>query len=102
MPFRRPAERRYSVAKDFSRFPAGRGKDDGPRSGLHLREEMSSLLREESVLVVDLDGTLGYGSSFLEAAFSGLCREGQVRVESAEDPSLVLEVMGYVRSPYSP
>jgi len=32
-------------------------------------------LKESDEVKVDLDGTLGYGSSFLEEAFGGLIRE---------------------------
>lgn len=68
---------KLSIAKDFSEFPAGRHPDDGPYSGERFREELlvPRLKSDGSTVEVDLDGTMGYGSSFLEEAFGGLVRE---------------------------
>ena len=69
---------RVSIAKDFSEFPAGREPEDGPNSGQRFRDEiLFPRLKNASsgdVVEVDLDGTMGYGSSFLEEAFGGLVR----------------------------
>lgn len=67
---------KLSIAKDFSEFPAGRHPDDGPYSGERFREEFLApyLKSNDSIVEVDLDGTMGYGSSFLEEAFGGLVR----------------------------
>ncbi|MCP5246651.1 MAG: STAS-like domain-containing protein [Burkholderiales bacterium] len=65
-----------SVAKDFSETPAGRYYTDGPYSGQRFREEiLFPALTNYDYVIVDLDGTLGYGSSFLEETFGGLIRE---------------------------
>lgn len=63
------------VAKDFSANPAGRFKTDGPFSGEKFREEflVPALKRSEATKIL-LDGTRGYGSSFLDEAFAGLVR----------------------------
>lgn len=65
-----------SIAKEFSDCPAGRYRKDGPDSGERFRDELlyPALSKGETV-EVDLDGSLGYGSSFLEEAFGGLVRE---------------------------
>lgn len=67
-----------SIAKDFSEFPAGREPDDGPNSGQRFRDEILApkltSAGPEDYVEVDLDGTMGYGSSFLEEAFGGLVR----------------------------
>jgi hypothetical protein len=64
-----------SIAKQFSETPAGRTREDGPDSGQRFREELLvPMLTDNEVVEVDLDGTLGYGSSFLEEAFGGLIR----------------------------
>lgn len=66
-----------SIATQFSRTPAGRYKADGPKSGEAFRENMlAPSLRKYDRVTVDLDGTLGFGSSFLEEAFGGLVRMG--------------------------
>ncbi|MBV8603222.1 MAG: STAS-like domain-containing protein [Pelomonas sp.] len=66
-----------SIAKDFSPFPAGRYVTDGPFPGEAFRDQvLLPALREHGDVTVDLDGTNGYGSSFLEEAFGGLVRKG--------------------------
>ena len=68
-----------SVARDFSPTPAGRFLDDGPFPGERFRDEilMPALTAAgNGQVTVDLDGTAGFGSSFLEEAFGGLVRKG--------------------------
>lgn len=97
-------ERVISVANDFSRYPAGRYKSDGPFSGQHFRDDfVVPALRENELVVVDLDGTRGYGSSFLEEAFGGLVRLGFSTSDLRErlsfrstDPSLEAEIKDYI------
>lgn len=65
-----------SIAKDFSRSPAGRYRTDGPFSGEEFRESiLQPAIRKHDEVEVDLRGALGYGSSFLEEAFGGLVRK---------------------------
>lgn len=65
------------VATAFSRYPAGRTPNDGPFSGEAFRKQhLEPFLKRDETVVVDLDGTRGYGSSFLEEAFGGLVRAG--------------------------
>jgi hypothetical protein len=69
-----------NIAKDFSRTPGGRYFSDGPFSGQMLRDRylvpaLKAAEREGDRIVVVLDGTRGYLSSFLEEAFGGLVRE---------------------------
>ena len=65
-----------NVAEQFSRFPGGRYRTDGKFSGERFRDEfLVPALKIYGTVVVDMDGTLGYGSSFLEEAFGGLVRE---------------------------
>jgi hypothetical protein len=75
-----------SIAKDFSAFPAGRERKDGPYSGERFREEiLMPRLESSESLEIDLDGTMGYGSSFLEEAFGGLVRYHNMRYENLKD-----------------
>ena len=68
------------IAKDFSRTPGGRRISDGPFSGELFRDRLlAPALRRaretgERVIVI-LDGTRGYLSSFLEESFGGLVRK---------------------------
>ena len=69
-----------SVASQFSETPAGRYLDDGPFSGEAFREKLLfPALESNEIVQVDLDGALGYGSSFLEEAFGGLVRAKGMR-----------------------
>src|ERR1700691_5841505 len=68
------------VARDFSRTPGGRHISDGPFSGQLFRDRilapaLQEARRNNDRVVVILDGTRGYLSSFLEEAFGGLVRE---------------------------
>ncbi|WP_255504939.1 STAS-like domain-containing protein [Novosphingobium sp. EMRT-2] len=66
-----------SIANDFSPFPAGRKRNDGPFTGEAFREDVlrPKLTRGVSI-VLDIDGVEGLPSSFLEEVFGGLVREG--------------------------
>jgi hypothetical protein len=66
------------IAKDYSETPAGRYLTDGNYSGQRFRDEfLCPALNDKNneTVEVNLDDTLGFGSSFLEEAFGGLIRE---------------------------
>lgn len=102
--------RTISLARDFTKFPAGRYKDDGPYSGELFREiYLAPALELDESITVDLDGARGYGSSFLEEAFGGLVRLGfpAERVLSrislvSKDSSLIKEIHAYIRESLGP
>jgi hypothetical protein len=79
-----------SVARDFSQTPGPRSIEEGDFSG---EQFLASVLQPQFIeaiatgkkLTIDLDGTEGYATSFLEAAFGGLAR--------LYDPSQILETM---------
>lgn len=61
------------VAEEFSRYPGGSWRSDGPYSGEQFRQDLlAPALLKYSDVTVSLDGALGYGSSFLREAFGGL------------------------------
>ena len=76
---------KIDISKDFSDVPAGRYKKDGPNSGERFRDDIliPALLTGEKVEVV-LDGSEGYGSSFLDEAFGGLARNTEFTREFIE------------------
>lgn len=98
-----------SVAQDFSRFPAGRLRKDAKHSGQEFREErLIPALQTPGDVVVDMDGTRGYGSSFLEEAFGGLVRTGLFSRENLKrldirtsDPFLKVEIQQYMDDAWS-
>lgn len=64
-----------NVAKDFSRYPSGRYRTDSRFSGEQFRDDhLVPALQQFDKVFVEMDGTLGYGSSFLDEAFGGLIR----------------------------
>ena len=72
-----------NVAQDFSPVPGGRFDEDGEFNGSRFRREhLVPKLRSCECVDVVIDGTEGFGSSFLEEAFGGLIRvEGFSRAE---------------------
>lgn len=99
---------KYINVIDFSEFPGPRYERLGPNSGEKFRETiLLPALRTAPIeeLIVNLDGTAGYGSSFLEEAFGGLIRRG-IDYETAikicnniislEDESLIEEIRIYI------
>jgi len=95
-----------NIARDFSEVPVGRFYGDGPDSGERFRDELlEPALGEHEVVQVDLDGTDGYGSSFLEEAFGGIVRKLQLSPEDAarriklkgSDQSFVDEITQYIK-----
>lgn len=66
-----------SIANDFSKYPGGRYYADGEFSGEKFRDELLiPMINKYDTIEVNLDGTMGYGSSFLEEVFGGLVRKG--------------------------
>ncbi|MFH2077416.1 MAG: STAS-like domain-containing protein [Pseudomonadota bacterium] len=67
-----------NIGRAYTRFPLGRKKQHGKGSGEEFRELflLPALQGESPTVVIELDDTLGYGSSFLEEAFGGLVRAG--------------------------
>jgi hypothetical protein len=75
-------EMHISVARDYTRHPGPRYERQGAFSGERFRKMLVDNLKKVKRLVVDLDGTSGFGSSFLDEAFGGLIRyEGMTRDE---------------------
>jgi hypothetical protein len=92
----------FRVADRFT-CPGPRYKKLGENSGEKFREIIISSVRSGEDVVIDLDGTEGYGSSFLEEAFGGLIREGvphesvrNIKFVSNEEPDLIDEIKGYI------
>ena len=94
-----------NVAKDFTRFPAGRYKKNGETSGEAFRERfLEEPLRQGESLTIEFDGTVGYGSSFLEEAFGGIVRSLKLPSQfilahltlKSSDPTICDEVRDYI------
>lgn len=105
-----------NIAKDFTRTPGVRAPEEGLSSGEEflgrlLYPKFSEAVKQGVNLIVELDGTAGYATSFLEAAFGGLVRgEPKFRIpptklslvrkhlilRSLTDRFLVEEIMEYI------
>lgn len=95
------------IGAQFSRYPAGRFRDDGPYSGERFRDEvLLPALRSSGSVLIKLDGAMGYGSSFLEEVFGGIVRSraftpeqlrSMIKLEST-DGSLIDEIYEYISS----
>jgi hypothetical protein len=94
-----------NVAKSFTRFPSGRFKQNGETSGEAFREAFLEIpIKAGEEVAVELDGTIGYSSSFLEEAFGGLVRTLKIQPKVlkskltlvSEDATLLEEVYSYI------
>jgi STAS-like domain of unknown function (DUF4325) len=97
-----------SIAETYTVTPGPRYKDEGDFSGEQFREDFLEPLfararNENKKLVINLDGTLGYGTSFLEEVFGGLARNHKTEnvfttlvIVSNEEPYLVNDIQGYI------
>jgi hypothetical protein len=91
-----------SIARDFSKTPGSRRKTEGEFSGELFRESIlapivGDALANGDTLLINFDGTAGYGTSFIEESFGGLIRKHNFDYEklakclefvSAEDPDV--------------
>lgn len=98
------------VAKEFSSTPGFRTKEEGPFPAVDFRDNLlyprlKDAIENNDILMVDLDGSAGYGTSFLEEAFGGLIREcklsyqdikAHLQLKSDDDPSYIDEINGYL------
>ena len=96
--------------KDFSITPGSRYKDEGDFSGEEFRESIlepkfEEALRIKAKIIIDLDGTIGYGTSWLEEVFGGLARKyGSEKIleiidfKSDEEPYLVNDIKEYIKN----
>lgn len=99
------------VAKDFSRFLAGRYASDGSSSAENFRERIViPALRRGGIVAFDVDGVVGMPSSFIEEAFGGLIRNAisnglepndimnRVEIISKRVPAFAVEVRYFMEA----
>lgn len=83
-----------NISKQFSKYPGPRFRKEGEKSGEEFREEILEVafdqcIKSNNILLVNLDGGAGYGTSFLEEAFGGLARK-------YNNPNLILETIKFI------
>lgn len=96
-----------NIAKDFTDAPGGRYISDGKFSGEEFRQKYLEPAFKKGIeeITINLDGTFGFATSFLEEAFGGLARIEEIKKEdilkrlkfiSNEDPSLIIKIRKYI------
>ena len=101
---------KINVCKDFTDAPGPRYISQGDFSGEQFREEwlvpkIKEALETGDKILVDLDGTFGYTTSFLEEAFGGLTEIfqkevilGTIDFKSNDEVGLIDEIKEYISS----
>ncbi|MRS02704.1 DUF4325 domain-containing protein, partial [bacterium] len=98
-----------NIAKDFTRSPGGRKKEDGDFSGEEFREKFLEPAFEDrtntSKIRIIMDGCYGFPTSFLEESFGGLARKygkkdviNRIELISEEEPLLIEEIISYINA----
>ena len=77
------------IATDFSRIPGARYPEEGDYSGQEFRQNVLHPALKKAIemnvkLIVDLDGTAGLGTSFLEESFGGLIRRRPYKLQYSQ------------------
>ena len=97
-----------SIVEEFTRYPGPRFKWQGENSGEEffqsfLRPKYLEAVEKNLTLEIDLDGTEGYSSAFLDGSFGELSREfGKSKVIkvlsfiSIDEPFLIDEIRFYM------
>lgn len=100
----------YKISSQFTDTPGGRYRSDGKFSGEEFREDVLqkifiSSVSNEEILIVDLDDTYGYPSSFLEESFGGLTRafgvdlvKKYIKIKSDDDPMQIERINEYIEN----
>lgn len=99
----------YSIAESYTKKPGPRYIWQGSKSGQDFLENVlltlfDTVVIDNQILTINLDKTVGYGSSFLEEAFGGLTRErgiklvlNHLRFISHEEDFLIDEINDYIK-----
>jgi STAS-like domain of unknown function (DUF4325) len=105
---------RLSINEEFSHTPGPRYRREGPFSAEEfwatlLRSRFETAVAGGAVLLIDMDGVAGYGTSFVEETFGGLARaygtetvRRHLQVKCEQDDFILEEVWEYVDNPQPP
>ena len=103
-------DREFSIASDFSNTPGPRYRDEGDYTGEELRQDhllplIKQAAEDEKTITINIDGTHGYLTSFLEEVFGGLIRDDGfskdqldtiLKIVSEEEPYLLDDIKEYM------
>lgn len=101
-------ENYIKIATDFSLTPGARYRNDGRFSGEEfyetiLQKKFQSAIDNRQKLTIDLDGTYGFATSFLNESFNRLALDfgpdkvwENIILLSSEEPYLIDEIKEYI------
>ena len=98
------------LAQHFSKTPGARYPSEGAFSAQDFREKwlrpnLQEAINKNVKLEIDIDGTAGIGTSFLEESFGGLIRVDKISYDdikktitiiSNDDPEYIDEINNYL------
>jgi hypothetical protein len=99
-----------NIAREFTDTPGPRKRSEGDHSGEEflndfLRPRFVAARDAKAKLCINLDGAIGYPTSFLEEAFGGLARafgreavEQTLEITCNDEPYLEEQVLKYIRA----
>jgi hypothetical protein len=99
-----------NIAREFTDTPGPRKRSEGEHSGEEfladfLRPRFVAARDAKAKLSVNLDGAIGYPTSFLEEAFGGLARafgreavEQTLEITCNDEPYLEEQIRKYIRA----
>lgn len=100
------SNRLIKFAQEFTDMPIGRYRADDKFSGEVFREDLLvPALKNNNTVTLDLSNVYGFGSSFLEEAFSGIIRTKSFTLEElkrklqiicADDPMTIKQIWCYI------
>jgi len=100
-----------NVSHDFTDAPGARNPQDGPDSGevfynRLLLPKFEEALKTKSILLVDMDGTFGYATSFISESFGSLSMKfgpelvlKNIKIKSDEDDGLKTYIKSTIKNP---
>ncbi len=99
------------IATEFKDNPGARDRDDGPNSGQEFLEDIllsrfNKAIKENYILLIDLDGVWGYPSSFVSGSFGRLSMERgaellikHLKFKSDRNPIRIDKVINEIQNP---
>lgn len=101
---------RINISEDFSPTPGARYPSEADYSGEEFRTnilapKLKKAIANSETIVVDLDRSYGYGTSFLDEAFGGLIMVDKFKLRdilrhvkfiSSDDPAYIEEIHTYL------
>ena len=102
---------KITISSDFTDAPGARHKTDGPKSGEEFYEDLLKpsfveIKEKQGELLIDLDDTWGYASSFISGSFGRLSNEfgsedvlKYLRFKSQDEPLLEEKIKDEIKKP---